>query len=283
MEAYSIFSKTFLNFCEAKKYNLTESFGNSGDSFIDNIGRNLIGCKHFLINDKVKKLLCLTKTPNINDEVMLPFDSMFIDVIFTREELAKLGIKIRYRKIMGLIVCKGQLITEDENVIAGTGLRITMLSNPDETDYIWFDTFTRNVNVLDEYKDFNISVKEFDEADKRSKNFIHKFVLNFLNFINDPEVEFVRNKSDEVKNRKRINRGQFPNPDFCPIRITGKLKVYLDKVSDKSFSYSYRFWVRGHFRTLRHPRYGDNVGKRQWIAPQIRGKGILINKRYSIK
>lgn len=49
-----------------------------------------------------------------------------------------------------------------------------------------------------------------------------------------------------------------------------------------SRGYSHKFWVRGHFRWLRAERYGENIGKKLWIAPFIKGKGVMLHKEYDL-
>ena len=74
-----------------------------------------------------------------------------------------------------------------------------------------------------------------------------------------------------------------PIPTRNIIKLSGVLKLYVDELKKNPvWHYNFRFFVRGHFRTLRNPRYGDNVGKRIWIPPYIKGKGLLIEKEYLI-
>jgi len=71
-----------------------------------------------------------------------------------------------------------------------------------------------------------------------------------------------------------IKRGKIPIPTMHIIRLKGKLKQYINTLSSGDcFEYHYRFWVRGHFRTLKdEKRWGSNVGRRIWILPYIKGK-----------
>jgi len=66
-----------------------------------------------------------------------------------------------------------------------------------------------------------------------------------------------------------------------PIRITGKLKIYLDDIENKGlWHYGYRFWVRGHYRDLIADKWKEK--KRIWIFPFIKGRGMLIEKEYAV-
>jgi len=300
MQNYTTFTKKFVDFEIARKMKLTESYGNSSSQFVKNISYSMGNCKLFNVTDKIKNLLCLTKTPLKNDEIYLPFPIMFIDVKFTKEELKQMGIKIGYDEIIGIIVQKGYVaFNEEKNDFigslspdleknadgfypVGTNLRISIMSYP-EKNSVWFDTFSKNVNINDTFKDMDFKVNEFSKTDKGAREFIHKFVLNFLNFMNDPEVDYVECVANPKQNEKRIKRGKMPIPNNCPIKVDGKLKIYLDSVNERDFTYNYRFWVRGHFKTLRAERYGSNRGKKIWIAPFVKGTGVLVEKDYEVK
>jgi hypothetical protein len=71
-------------------------------------------------------------------------------------------------------------------------------------------------------------------------------------------------------------------PSTMTIRVTGKLKIYIDElVHGANWHFNYRFWVRGHFRQLVSDKYKEK--KRIWILPYIKGKGILVEKIYNLK
>jgi len=303
MQNYTTFAKNFVDFSIARKMKLTESFGNSSDNFINNISLSLRDCKIFNVTDKIKNLLCLTKTPMKNDEVHLPFPTMFIDVSFKQEELKQMGIDIGYKEVIGVIVQKANMVFSPERqefmgkldmkgekndegqYVTGTALRLTILSfrHGGSNKEIWFDTFNKSINIKEEYKDWNLDVREFKDTDPKTREFIHKFVINFLNFMNDPEVDYVECVANTKQNEKRIKRGKMPMPNNCPIKVDGKLKIYLDSLNERDFTYNYRFWVRGHFRKLRAERYGKNRGKRVWVAPYQKGSGVLVEKDYEVK
>jgi len=107
---------------------------------------------------------------------------------------------------------------------------------------------------------------------------------NFLDFLNHPEVISIKVERTEEQNKKRIKRGKPPLPSYNFIKVTGQLKNYVDSLNDGSnFSYSHKFWVRGHFRTLRdNQRYGDKAGTKIWIPPFVKGQGMLIEKAYNV-
>ena len=261
---------------------LTHDFGISGDKFIQDIESSISEARIWRIDESVKKLLLLTKVPKINSDLFLPYPTIFLDISFTKEELAELGIDVSYKRIIGILFRKGNLVNK-ENIYVGKDLRVTAISKQ-ENGQIWFDTFNTNVNLSNKYKDYNYKIKKCESTDPNVKKFIHHFVLAFLNFVNNPEIEIIEVKYDEKQNEKRIKKGKAPIPVSNLIRVTGTLKKYIDFLqSSGSFEYNYRFWVRGHFRTLRdEKRWKENTGKRIWIPPFIKGKGVLVEKEYRI-
>lgn len=118
----------------------------------------------------------------------------------------------------------------------------------------------------------------------RQMRLTQKFCISFLEFLNNPEVEIIEHKPLEDHNQKRIMQNKTPLPTRANIRITGKLKVYLENFRRQAqqYGYSHRFWVRGHFMHWRSDRYTNMQGKKTWVLPYIKGEGILINKTYQV-
>jgi len=264
-----------------EKGRYTQDFGNSGDNFIRNIDDSIKQAKIFRVDNNIKKLLSLTTVPNKNDKVRLPYPYMFIDVNFKKTEMDKIGIDIGYDEIMGVLFSEGILINKEKETV-GKDLRITIVSQVGKE--VWFDTFNVNCDIVDKYKDLKVKIQKCDSTKNEARNFIHLFVLAFLNFVNNPEVEIIKVDYGEKKNEKRISKGKVPIPLSHIIRLDGKLKKYVDSLSsDGSFEFHHRFWVRGHFRTLRDEKYGKGQGRRIWLLPYIKGKGVLIDKEYAVK
>jgi len=110
------------------------------------------------------------------------------------------------------------------------------------------------------------------------------FTKNILQLVTDPEVELVPYPRSVERDRKRARRGKPPIPDRMVIKLKGKLKHYMDSVArnEKLFTYSHRFWVMGHWRHYRHPKWGERVGTAIWINAYVKGEGMLIDRRYKI-
>jgi hypothetical protein len=235
--------------------------------------------KVFNINDNIKKLLCLTDTPAKNDDIKLPYPFMFLDVKFTKEELASYGIEINHKNIIGILFKEGT-IANSKGDILGKDLNITFLSETDEK--IWFDTFGKNFNFFHDEEELKKRLVNTEVSDEKARDFAHRFVLNFLNFLNNPDIEYVEHKRSEANIKRRLKQGKPIIPSTCSITITGKLKIYIDEIISRGdFEYSHMFWVRGHYRRLRADRYIKK--KILWILPFIKGSGVLIEKEYEVK
>jgi len=127
-------------------------------------------------------------------------------------------------------------------------------------------------------------MKEIKEAGVIIPIKITEFINNFLDFLETPDVELITVERSEEQNAKRIKRGKPPIPTVHNVRVTGKLKIYLDKLnSNPDFKYSHQFDVRGHWRTLRSDKWKSKAGTRIWIPPYIKGEGIYIKKNYEVK
>lgn len=305
MENYARFCSNFQKFKKAKQFGVGY-IENDSPLFIDSINQGLSECHIFEIKNTVKRLLIMTKNPKKNDKVKLPFPFIFIDVDFKKDEVKNLGFEIGYEKIMGVLISEAKLVSKltieslkllkksgytgkqvqeyfqnKENTL-GKALRISICSK--FNGEIKFDTFNINVNLSDASK--NYEVIESDNTDFRTKKLVKCFVLNFLNFLNSPEIEYKTVEYGKKKNQKRVERGKKPIPVRNFIKVKGKLKKYINQLkNDKTtWSYSHRFWVRGHWRTLKSKeRWGNKSGTRIWIKPYIKGKGILFEKKYSLE
>ena len=137
----------------------------------------------------------------------------------------------------------------------------------------------------------NISLEDLLESGahfghqvKRWNPKVKEFVCNFVDFLDEPDVEKVVIEHDVERIQKRLKRGKTPNPAQVHIRLTGKLKEYFDSVqTGLQHHLGYRFWVRGHWRHFRSERYKHRLGQKEWIKPFIKGNGILIKKEYDIQ
>ena len=293
MKNYIEFTKWYKNFKIMRLIKKTESIGNNPNSFIAHIDTMLDDCKIFRVDDNTKRMLLMTKVPKLNSHLKLPFPYIFIDVKFTKEDIdlfigqkqkEKLGIrKVGIKEVIGIGLSRGQLLSSVDDKIVGDNLRMTSCCLKDE-GMIWFDTFNEDINITDSsIKGYNMKMTTHNPFVKKM---VYCFTLAFLNFLHNPEIEIVEVEHTDSQNLKRIKRGKIPIPSSYSIRLTGKLKKYvseLEKFGHFGTHFSYKFWIRGHFRTLRSERYKKNIGKRVWLAPFVKGSGILIDKEYFIE
>jgi len=300
MKNYTKFTAHFQDYIKSKEKGLTESFAEPDEKWSKRIFTSLNQCKIFELTENMKKLLALTKPPRTNEKVHLPFPATFVDIGFRKKELADLGIDIEYEEIIGILVTERRMmipkedpneeraITEEDKKdgrIIGRLLSFEIFCKEyvKGEPYNTFKTFSADMELNEGYED-KIKVSH-PHIDKKTRKFLHLFVLSLLNFLQDPNVIILHTETDKQRNVKRIKRGKMAIPGRMVIKLTGDLKIYMDTVNSNKglWSYSHKFWVRGHYRTLRHPKWGDKVGHRMWIVPYIKGQGILIHKRYKIE
>jgi hypothetical protein len=249
------------------------------ENFMAHIQKMTENAKIFEVDDDQKRLLLLSDPPKHNDEIKLPFEQIFIDVSFTREELENYGLTLPEDtyEIIGIGISEGNLYDYRSEEEVADALRFSVLIHDDKG--YEFSTFSEFYTFYNEDKSVpdvaqNVTPKEI-------KKLVHKFFLSFLNFLNNPEIELVEH-CRSAKNRERREKKGLPIiPSTTSIRVTGRLREYIDEIRHgEGWTYSHRFWVRGHFRTLMSDRYVEK--KRIWILPYIKGKGLLIDKTYKM-
>lgn len=228
--------------------------------------------KIFEINDEVTFLL--EKTDNDEAERPFPFPIMFLNVNFTFEELPIIGIQFEEKE-------SEQIADANTKLIYSV---ITLFYH----EYEGQTRLVKNIPIKYDIKNklenlFTGENQVYFERKYGQK--VRILANNFLDFLNNPDVEFVEVIRTEDQNAKRMNRGQLPIPNYTNIKLTGQLKIYVNKLQPQGlYKIGHQFWVRGHWRTLRNEeRYGLNSGQKIWILPYKKGEGILIEKRYEVK
>jgi hypothetical protein len=232
------------------------------DKFVFNIEEGLKNSKIFEVDDDIKKLLILSKPPQVNSDLKLPFNEFFIDVQFDAEDLQELGMN---ENVFGILVRKGNYFYEDGK-IAGNDLRISVciVDNQEtrfNTSSVPFD-FTK-----ENYKELNMGLQKGDIS-----KFIERFVLCFINLLTFRDVETIEVVRSEKGNLHRVKRGKSPLPTTTKILVVGTIKKYIDETKGLGkWSFNYSFWVVGHFRRLESERYHEK--KRIWIMPYLKCEG----------
>jgi hypothetical protein len=268
----------------ANFYNYVKAFHNlpaSQDDMFNSIASEVIesgglfGHKLFLIEDNTLEYLTEEYTKNKIGLRKMPFNKL----------LLLNSVNINNRKICGMFFNK---IISSEGTESINAYCFIKTPNSENGNYCQSRLYVINI------EDDTIRARNLFTDDEELKwtaedsiltHSIRIFMCNFLDFLINPEVEFIRVERTIEQNEKRMKRGKIPLPNYDFVKVNGMLKIDLEKLrSGEVFHYSHRFWVRGHFRTLRSERrYKDKVGVKIWIVPYIKGKGLLIEKPYLIK
>ena len=258
----------------------------------------LDNCKIFEIPDDVTTLLERTKAEIRRTH--LPFPIMFLDASPTfksiwdgsggkwtkRERMHYYGFLLvelfgEHRELRYFAPSSMLTMRLPSNVEMPKTIRIyTIFSAPSSTEigYLWADL----------YKDFSDIKGYVDGSSKRwakESRLIKEFVMNCLDFINEPDVKYVERTRAYSSSSKRMRAGKGLKMPTMVIKITGELRKCLDRIrTGGHFSYSYKFWVRGHWRHFRSDRYirSGLKGQRKWIMPYVKGEGLLIDKGYKL-
>lgn len=155
----------------------------------------------------------------------------------------------------------------------------------------WLDYYGGTMIPTHIFKpDYNKDISEFKyELDSQKfKEQIGLFVLAFLNFINNPEIEIVhRERTDKKIESVYEKKGKIINKEDYYIKLTGKVRKYVDDFNQDNEKISrggitHASIVRGFFRTYTSEVYVNLKGKRVWIAPFVRGLGEIREKQYLV-
>jgi len=239
--------------------------------------------KVFFIDKKTADLLALTK--NTIQFKRLPFNKIFIDTKINLEEIEVFGISlVASKKLEGT---KFKII-EDEDYDNFSYFFLYKNKNFPNKLFHEYGVIKTEPELEKKIKDDLKEVASQQEIDfediKKLGDNVRIFIMNFLDLLNEPEVEIVSRRPQEERNIKRISRGKHPIPIRNFIVLKGKIKDYIEHLdTGKHWAYSHRFWVRGHFRTYADEKYKKARNLTQWILPYVKGRGLLIDKKYVVK
>lgn len=268
-----------------------ESIGESEITFNQKLFYAFERAKVFGLDDDIKKLLI--KTEGTNEIEKLPFDIIFLEVEFDVEYLNDKQFNRKITKIVGLLIASvNEAVVTDgkksfkENTLIDLatlrgveGFRTWALCLDEDGGYA-FNT----INVINKNDVFSekLEVKSYNP---KVRKFVLNFVSNFLNLINNPKDVIIQERVfSENKNKQRKRKGLPLIPNRKVIIPTGDFKQYIyDMKKGADFSYSHSFWVRGFWRNYKSDKYKHLKGKKKWIKPFIKGKGVLIDKKYDVK
>jgi len=281
---YEIFKQAFKLFKKEKENDETLR------NFINNIDDKIKLAKIFFIDDKQKNFFVMGKVKvQKYMDIKLPFDMMFFDVSFTKEELKEYGIKIKSDQLIGILISKGYVYyakdkdikKDDKSKSAGENIRLTLLTRTG--GYFNFETYSRNINFYNDFDNMRL-FEDIKSQDKKAQHFWYKFFLNIIKFINFPNVVLKEHKRTEANIKRRIKKGKVTIPEYIVVKLDGQMQKYIDDIYDKpraSWHYNYAFDVKGHYRHLASPRYKE--AKEIWIEPFVKGTGKKVETIYKIQ
>ena len=291
MKNYNFFEETLKYHIVNTIHNphLIQTTGTDGDQrdFAKSLYYNFNNAKCFEIDDDLKELL--VNTEGTKDVQNLPFDKMFLDVEFDLRSMKEKQIGRPMNTCKGLLISKrplgirdmvGRDATETEKEVLNSGFGIIIYALCLDDTGFSFNTI-KVVNT--DFQEYKIKV---ESPNPKLRKFVLNFVGNVINLINNPEREIIMvdKEYSPAKNKRRIRQGKSEIKPSIRLVPTQDLRVYINQLRTKQKHLSHSFWVRGHWRVYRNEtRYKDNVGKRIWIRPFIKGKGVLIDKVYDVK
>ncbi len=227
----------------------------------------------FEMDNTIKNLLLITKAPKDNSGLRLPFDNTFLEISMDIQEMG-FNKNPKLKEIKGILISQVDKVRDDYDF---NEISIYCLIKED-------DTFSFYKGVLSaETGGVSINLEDDDEIDALVSNDLGKtlrsFSINFLNFINNPEIEIQSNFRSERNMQLKKKRGQPVYNSTNKIILKGNLKEQLEKMDGLGYEFNHKFWVRGHFHKY-HTNKGAVV---KWILPYVKGKGVLVENSYKLK
>lgn len=246
----------------------------------------LDGCRPFEVDDMTKRLIIYTDMPSdrkLLELIRLPFKFIWIDVEITSKE-ADIGVD----RITGIMISESKYV--DGSDYSSTGFIV---------HYLCTDGYS---SFIDEFKisfDKDLTI-HYD--DKKTAKFLRNFIVNFILFYENPEIEYVERTRTKEQQEKRVRRGQMPLPTSYVVKLTGRIRRYAEKlmIRTERTPISHQFEVRGHWRHFwnedrfkqlyamskeelyanGYQLYEGVIIKR--IEPFRKGEGIMVDKKYKV-
>lgn len=250
---------------------------------MDNINYGMKTAHYFEIDKIEKRLLLLTEAPHdkrILKRINIPFDTMFLDVNFKREEVND-KYDVDFDEVFGILIMR--CATDESQIDKQYGHKIKENAEGKgsaETDS-YYIAYAGQLGQTSFINDIIIPVDMKNSKvfyhDKRDIYFFRDFIINLMLFINHPEVETINIIRSQKNTQRRIKRGLMPLPSSIKIKLTGKIKRYVNSLGNTltGDGFDFKFWVMGHFRVYRSEVYTNMQGKIAWIEPYLKGQGEI--------
>lgn len=237
------------------------------------VKQDLKKCFIFKMRNELGLMLWLTDPKDIPfEEIKLPYDYTFIDV----------NIRFDDFEVFGLYFA----ILVDETTKKPSLFANVMVSF--HTPHYPIDATIITVNLLEDADDnflndvLNKEGHNVPFEDKKAFfNNLRGFALNFITFLNNPELEYVI--KEYVENENNGHSQMYSG--IREIVVYGKLKRYIEYLTPllSDFKQLRRaHWVRGHWRKFYSERFVNKIGNKTWIYPFIRGLGDALMNEYNL-
>ena len=130
-------------------------------------------------------------------------------------------------------------------------------------------------------------------SDKKIQTQVRKFVCHFLVYHNQKEIVFYEHEPNPKNSERRRERGLLALPTYTTIRVSGKLKIFVDKYKEwkeapeghnKPRMYSFdvpthNFYFHNKKRFWRiYKMQDEELEKHGYIKDEIVNKGLIYRK-----
>ncbi len=268
---------------------------------------NMASAKIFEVPEKVVN--ALAQTDNVVTPTRLPFPVTWIECKLRLENVWMMDHMVPYVDYHGLLLIEtsqaiGKTTTVDQlSHLVQDGKELIEKPYP----HIYIYTITSDSEPRKDappkgygwdepnYGHIKISYyKEYDEYGKhhapeweKERDFLRTFVANFLDFLNEPEVEI----HDVLRTNRSVRKAMKHHKNVKPIptrvvTVTGKLKMYIDNFAKgvkATRHFSHKFAVRGHWRHLTAKCWTHKRFQKVWVVPCVKGEGLFVRKKYKLK
>lgn len=228
----------------------------------------------FFLNEKFHNFKI---EPTLCDIFAHTTNEIFFRNLPFREIVLDCDVRLKGKRIQGIIVIEFHQDPQEviiENINPNEMMIFSFYSESNETDYNKLCT-----EYGPGFHKFYLSQTKTE--DEKS---VAEFVCNFIDFLDNPDIEIKVVHKDEERDRKRIRRGKPAIPTTVSIVLKGRIKEYYDSIeTNLSHKFKGMFWIRGHWRHYRSEWYKRRKGQKEWIMPYLKGEGVLVKKDYNLK
>jgi len=253
--------------------------------------------KLFVVEEEISWMFNTTK-PSVKNKILkLPFDNIFLNDSFKYLNIKIHGINIKsfeggldsaspeqkekrvrdFFKEEKINASEKEIKEAIEEELEDIGnIKISALLE-DEDGKGLFEMFSIRLDNFEVSRTSKIMQKENKTINYRKK--IKDYVVNAILFLNEPRVITY---DINVNNKRRERSGKIPIPTLLMTRIERDLKQYISigYKNSPTCPLGYSYQVMGHWRTLKHPKYKENIGRKIWIPPHWKGEGIKVNQQW---